>query len=128
MGGDVEGAVFDHLGGGAEDAEVAAPEGGPGLVPFLQAEDEELDGPEDGPGAVGEVAARKCQRKQVLRVSVSADLQHAICLLPSQVVLDVHSRLSLHGKAEQTNEQEARSHRIPLLRRRLSYRLRISLS
>jgi hypothetical protein len=58
LGWDGQAAVLDHLRGRAEDGDVAAPELGPGLVPFLKAEDEELSWPEDGPGAVGEVAVK----------------------------------------------------------------------
>lgn len=53
---DMEGAVLDHLGGGAEDADMSSPEGRPWGLVILEAEDEELGWPEEGPRAVCKVA------------------------------------------------------------------------
>ena len=128
LGWDVERAVLDHLGGLAEGSEVAAPEYGPGLVPFSDAESEEHYWVEDGPGAVGEVSKGMVVRGVVVMGRVGVVLQHAKSLIPFQIMLDVHCRLRLHGKTDQTHEQKGSSDRISLPRRLMRLNLEITLA
>jgi len=99
--------VFDHLGGLAELGDVAAPEGWPGLVPFLEAGGEEGDGVEDGPGAVGEVAGI-CQSicSEGRRTKVWWDSQHAIRLVPFQIMLHIYRGLRLYCETDQAYNQK----------------------
>lgn len=88
---------------------MAAPEGVEGHGALLEAEAHELEGVEEDPGAVGEVTGL-----------VSMDearggrggwgewgcVQHAIRLVPSQLVLDIDSRLRLDHETDQTDAQK----------------------
>jgi len=82
---------------------MASPELRPGLLPLLQTEDEELYGPEDSPRAMCEVAGNVLSVRHGYRDLVLSrfNIQHAIRLLPSQVMLNVYRRLRLDGKTEQ---------------------------
>ena len=89
---------------------VASPEGRPWFGEMAEAEDEELGWVEEGPGAVGEVAGthilvRLWSIGRGGRESV-ANLQHAVRLVPVQIVLDIHRRLCLYRESDQAQSQE----------------------
>lgn len=85
---------------------MAAPELRPRLLPLLQAKNEQLCRPEDGPGAVCEITANWLAGEPKYPPFLQ-NLQHAVRLLPTQVVLNIYRRLSLHGETDQRNDQEA---------------------
>lgn len=89
----MERLVLDHEGRLTQNVDVSAPKCRPGLAPMLETEQGESCRPQHNPGAMGHV-------------------QHAIWLLPFELVLDVHSRLRLHGKADEAQGQQEGSIRV----------------
>jgi len=100
--------VLDHEGGLAEKLDVAPPEGWPRLVPVLESQQEEGCGPEYYPRAVRHV-------------------QHAVRLLPFQLMLDVYRRLGLDCEAHQTQRKQKRGVSVLLPRLVLGLHLGVPL-
>ena len=90
-----------HLGGLAEERDVPPPECWPGLLPFLDAESEEHYWVEDCPRAVGEVTEYAISFFVSVRWWVYS--QHAKRLVPFEIMLNVHRRLRLYRKTNQTH-------------------------
>lgn len=104
----MERLVLDHEGRLAQDVDVSAPKRRPGLAPMLETEQAKSCRPQHNPGAVGHV-------------------QHAIRLLPFELVLDIYGRLRLHSEADQTQGQQESSIRVLSPCLELCLCLRVSL-
>ena len=106
--GRVQGLVLHHEGRLAQQLDVAAPESGPGGGPALQAQQGEHGGPQQHPRAVRHV-------------------QHAVGLVPLELVLDVYGRLCLHREADEAQRQQESGIRVAPPRLKLRLRLWIAL-
>lgn len=83
----VQGLILNHDGGAVKQLAVAAPKSRPGNVALLDAQNQQLDGPEYRPRAVGEV-------------------EHAVCLIPAELLLNIRRQLGLDNEGEQAQHEE----------------------